>query len=174
MSATLRRRQTMCVTRNLPRILPGSAHRTAAHRPPALLQPSRIVRDHSSARKFRDGPDGIPSGLVTSRDPTLYAWSRRCVAVRLTLATPLLLLVGADGFEPPCLARPDLQSGAFDRSATHPKERDKKHKARSPFGASGPCGLRSFDLSVGVIRLHPGCFLLRSHSNRCAHIPNAH
>jgi hypothetical protein len=50
--------------------------------------------------------------------------------------------------EPPRLLRPDLQSGAFDRSATHPKSPCKMHKARSPFGASGPCGLRSFDLLV--------------------------
>ena len=65
-------------------------------------------------------------------------------------AIPLLLLVGADGFEPPCLARPDLQSGAFDRSATHPKTCDKNTR---PGVLSAHPGLVAFDLSIYRLEL---------------------
>lgn len=66
------------------------------------------------------------------------------------LSPLMLLLVGADGFEPPCLARPDLQSGAFDRSATHPKERDKNTR---PGVLSEHPGLVAFDLSIYRLEL---------------------
>lgn len=109
--------------------------RTSAHQPPALLQPSRIVRDRSSARLFRDGPDELPPGLfLLAETPRLAGYLDDLLQFVAHFLFPWLLplLVGADGFEPPCLVRPDLQSGAFNRSATHPKTCLEKHKARSP------------------------------------------
>lgn len=64
---------------------------------------------------------------------------------------PLLLLVGADGFEPPCLVRPDLQSGAFNRSATHPKTC--LENAQGPESCSEHPGLVAFDLSIYRLEL---------------------
>ena len=95
--------------------------RASAHRPPAPLQPSRIVRDRSIARSFRVGPGGNPPGLLHFPRPhALRVVSMMFFSSLLTSCFLLLDLVGAGGFEPPCLSRPDLPSGAFDRSATHP------------------------------------------------------
>lgn len=59
-----------------------------------------------------------------------------CTAISFNLNYYAVVLVGADGFEPPCLWRPDLQSGAIDRSATPPQNHSKppckNNKARSP------------------------------------------
>lgn len=101
----------------------------------SAFQPSRIVRDRSSARLSRDGPDELPPGLSLLAEPPRLA---SCLDELFQFVAHFLfpwllpLLVGADGFEPPCLVRPDLQSGAFNRSATHPKTCLEKHKARSP------------------------------------------
>jgi hypothetical protein len=118
--------------------------RASAHRPPAPLQPSRIVRDRSIARSFRDGPDEYPSGLI--HFPRPHAWrvvSMMSFSSLLTFCFLFCCLVGGCGWiccsailrfaqdrpygrpaadkppgEPPCLSRPDLCR--LDRSATHP------------------------------------------------------
>jgi hypothetical protein len=135
----LQRWQPMRVLSHLPgphaRQRTPQLSRTSAHQPPALLQPSRIVRDRSSARLFRDGPDELPPGLfLLAETPRLAGYLDDLLQFVAHFLFPWLLplLVGADGFEPPCLVRPDLQSGAFNRSATHPKTCLEKHKARSP------------------------------------------
>lgn len=50
--------------------------RASAHRPPALLQPSQIVRDRSSARNSGVGPAESRRGFFTSRGPTPCVLSR--------------------------------------------------------------------------------------------------
>jgi hypothetical protein len=105
----------------------------------------------TTARNFRRGPMANHRGFV------------------LLVMLCCMLLVGADGFEPPCLEGPGLQPGAIDRSATHPKICTTN--AQGPESCSEHPGLVAFDLfglSVGVIQHHPGCFLF-SYSNRSAH-----
>lgn len=123
----LQRWQPMRVLPHLPGLMPDSEHRFVPHvgTPAAsAFQPSRIVRDRSSARLSRDGPDELPPGLSLLAEPPRLA---SCLDELFQFVAHFLfpwllpLLVGADGFEPPCLVRPDLQSGAFNRSATHPK-----------------------------------------------------
>ena len=114
----------------------------------SAFQPSRIVRDRSSARLFRDGPDELPPGLsLLAETPRLAGYLDDLLQFVAHFLFPWLLplLVGADGFEPPCLVRPDLQSGAFNRSATHPNLPCKMHKARSSFEHPG---LVAIDLSI--------------------------
>ncbi len=92
--------------------------RASAHRPPALLQPSRIVRDRSSARYSGLGPAESRRGLFYLPRPQALRVVSMMSFSSCRTSIPLLplshgnsaslSLVGADGFEPPCLLRPDL------------------------------------------------------------------
>lgn len=121
------------------------SRRASAHWPPAPLQPSRIVRDRSSARSLPGWARRNPAGAsLLAETPRL---ARGLDDVLQFPAHLLLSLLPSGGCgwiccsailrfaqdrpygrpaadkppgEPPCLSRPDLQSGAFDRSATHP------------------------------------------------------
>ena len=120
----------------------------------SAFQPSRIVRDRSSARLFRDGPDELPPGLsLLAETPRLAGYLDDLLQFVAHFLFPWLLplLVGADGFEPPCLVRPDLQSGAFNRSATHPKTC--LENAQGPESCSEHPGLVAFDLSIYRLEL---------------------
>ena len=120
----------------------------------SAFQPSRIVRDRSSARLFRDGPDELPPGLFLLAETPRFAG---CLDELFQFVAHFLfpwllpLLVCADGFEPPCLVRPDLQSGAFNRSATHPKTC--LENAQGPESCSEHPGLVAFDLSIYRLEL---------------------
>ena len=108
----------------------------------------------SSARLFRDGPDEPPSGLDYFPRPHAFrvVSSTSFIVLLTSISLLLLLLVGVDGFEPPCLVRPDLQSGAIDRSATHPNSA--LQKAQGPESCSELPGLvLAFGLSTYRLEL---------------------
>jgi hypothetical protein len=163
--------------------------RASAHRSLAPLQPSRIVRDRSIARSFRDGPDEYPSGLI--HFPRPHAWrvvSMMSFSSLLTFCFLFCCLVGAGGFVAPqsfaslrtaltgvqwrtsrLVNRRAFRDRIYAASTAQPHTRrsPEKHKARSPFGASGPCsGLCWLELSI---HLHPGCFRSPACSSRAAH-----
>jgi hypothetical protein len=168
---------TMRVLPHLPGPMPDSEHRklprTSAHQPPALLQPSQIVRDRSSARHCRDGPGETAPGLALLSESPRFA---RCLDDVFQFSShfisPVVISGGCGWTRTTVLFENGFTVRRLRRSATHPKLALKMHKARSPFGASGPCGLRSFDLVVRGLFSQPGC--LFAHSNRSAHIQTAH
>jgi hypothetical protein len=154
----LQRWRPMRVLPHLPGPMPDSEHRSCPARRHTRRQRfynlPELLEIVSSARLFRDGPDELPPGLSLLAETPRFAG---CLDELFQFVAHFLfpwllpLLVGADGFEPPCLVRPDLQSGAFNRSATHPKTC--LENAQGPESCSEHPGLVAFDLSIYRLEL---------------------